>query len=569
MAVEAPVNGVGTTLASSITSTATSLSLTSATGFTNAQYHVLLTDGTNYEIALATALSSTTMTVTRAVEAYNGVTTAFAFASGSTVTVVPTIQSVTNLVNVWGRTVFNVLSYGAKGDGTTDDTTAIQNCINACYAAGGGTVLFPIGVSGTYLISAPIVYRANISYEGGAYNMIPTTVIKTKNGSNLGAGAITAMFVPYNWNNSVGTADQSVRFYNLAFDGNAANNTGIADGIILQNIQPVIEGCQIKNTPGHCVHQTDVMKNGSNITGTAGQTSIKNNWFVTPVGDCYHQTCAAFNAGLDGFFVNNWVWTSNTSNWGFHADKIAGWDVSHNHFYGNYIGIIYGARAYGTHITNNYCENFGVQATASTYYNGFQITLSSGYGTVISDNIVMCSEPSTGVNGYTYYYVVNDSGASAPTDLVFANNMAVCTNATPTTKGTCFVIQAGTQTVTGSFVGNVNGGNVASTTKFTSTKFTTGIISTDTSGGATASSPAFVSGTALQLNTTSDTMLYVTTNTANSLAIAMGPTSAVATTLVATLTSPVGAGYSYRVPKGWYVKITGTIADFTIVAVTC
>ena len=42
--------------------------------------------------------------------------------------------------------VFNVRDFGALGDGSTDDTTAIQNAINACNAAGGGVVYFPDGV---------------------------------------------------------------------------------------------------------------------------------------------------------------------------------------------------------------------------------------------------------------------------------------------------------------------------------------------------------------------------------------------------------------------------------------
>lgn len=43
--------------------------------------------------------------------------------------------------------------YGAAGDGTTDDTTAIQDAIDAVCAAGGGVVYFP---AGTYLISATL-----------------------------------------------------------------------------------------------------------------------------------------------------------------------------------------------------------------------------------------------------------------------------------------------------------------------------------------------------------------------------------------------------------------------------
>jgi len=44
---------------------------------------------------------------------------------------------------------YNVKDYGAKGDGATDDTVAINFCLTACGNAGGGTVYIP---SGTYMI---------------------------------------------------------------------------------------------------------------------------------------------------------------------------------------------------------------------------------------------------------------------------------------------------------------------------------------------------------------------------------------------------------------------------------
>ena len=50
--------------------------------------------------------------------------------------------------------VFDVTKWGATGDGSTDDTRVIQDCIDACEAAGGGTVFFP---SGHYIVTSSLV----------------------------------------------------------------------------------------------------------------------------------------------------------------------------------------------------------------------------------------------------------------------------------------------------------------------------------------------------------------------------------------------------------------------------
>lgn len=61
--------------------------------------------------------------------------------------------------------VFNVLDYGAKGDGKTYDTAAIRATFAAAGAAGGGVVLFPSGytfLSGCFNVSG----NTNVVVEG-------------------------------------------------------------------------------------------------------------------------------------------------------------------------------------------------------------------------------------------------------------------------------------------------------------------------------------------------------------------------------------------------------------------
>jgi polygalacturonase len=60
------------------------------------------------------------------------------------------------------QNICNVLDYGAKGDGKTKDTSAIQKAIDVCAAKGNGTVRLP---ENRKYLSAPLLLRSNITLE--------------------------------------------------------------------------------------------------------------------------------------------------------------------------------------------------------------------------------------------------------------------------------------------------------------------------------------------------------------------------------------------------------------------
>lgn len=64
------------------------------------------------------------------------------------------------------NSVYNIKEFGARGDGTSLDTDAIQETIDACHSNGGGTVYIPAGdyLSGTLILKSHV----NLHLSSGA-----------------------------------------------------------------------------------------------------------------------------------------------------------------------------------------------------------------------------------------------------------------------------------------------------------------------------------------------------------------------------------------------------------------
>src|SRR5437588_5204895 len=81
----------------------------------------------------------------------------------------PDRRNNSNMVQDAGGQVFNVRAYGAKIDGTTDDSPAVQSAIKAASSVGGGEVLIP---SGIVALDSRVNMAANVSVHCSARGTI-------------------------------------------------------------------------------------------------------------------------------------------------------------------------------------------------------------------------------------------------------------------------------------------------------------------------------------------------------------------------------------------------------------
>lgn len=146
-----------------------------------------------------------------------------------------------SIYNVYGHAIdnsspfINVKSdFGAKGDGTTNDSTAIQRALDS-LSTSGGVIFFP---KGTYLLTSSIVFYSNqtLWFESGA------TLLQGASITNLLISHCLAGTTGYN-----GTHDSII--YGATFDGgNYEINNTLAGIVHCKNV--IFDRCTFKNAYG-------------------------------------------------------------------------------------------------------------------------------------------------------------------------------------------------------------------------------------------------------------------------------------------------------------------------------
>lgn len=128
---------------------------------------IWLTDAVAYKFVLKTSAAITIGTYDNVTGNASGVAAGiyatFAAPSGSSLIGYSSNGSVATTVQARLRQYVSVKDFGAVGDGTTDDTTAINNTIIYVNSNGGGAIYVP---PGTYKITNSITVLSNVKFFG-------------------------------------------------------------------------------------------------------------------------------------------------------------------------------------------------------------------------------------------------------------------------------------------------------------------------------------------------------------------------------------------------------------------
>lgn len=168
--------------------------------------------------------------------------------------------------------ITNVKHFGAVGDGTTDDTVAIQAAIDAAVARGGGSVFVP---EGTYLISSALTLDSFVSLVGegiGSKITQSSTTADCVTGTTLQYVTIRDIFID-------GPDSGSGRGIYFSDGGNSSNQNIVMQNVVVSQFgshgivmeTPIISnliGVNSQNNGGHGFYMT---------TSTTGGTSVSFN----------------------------------------------------------------------------------------------------------------------------------------------------------------------------------------------------------------------------------------------------------------------------------------------------
>jgi hypothetical protein len=249
--------------------------------------------------------------------------------------------SLTNVHNkLWRDNVINIKSdYSATGDGSTDDTTAIQNAINAAETNGGGIVFVPLG---TYKCTSALEIQADdIQLVGEGFD----SLLNFSAGiDNAGSGLITGYVHVY----KADTLLKNIRISNLRIKG---DKTKVDSSPTLTDQTP---------------NAIALGQAGANPSGVAHST-IDHCWIEAHANNGIMITSGASQYGIENKILFNRIFDANGTGMATNSGNTTRAQIIGNTLY-NFNGIAIEWSADGAIISNNTIrevENSGISTEAN------------------------------------------------------------------------------------------------------------------------------------------------------------------------------------------------------------
>lgn len=513
----------------------------------------------------------------------------------------------------------SVMDYGADPTGVADSTAAFNNALAAVNTAGGGIVYAP---AGTFKISPTGSPAVGISFMGGGaagYQGVRLVgagndaTILTRNGN----GTLVQFSGP---SSSPSTGSTHTRYCSLESIGiNGSSGTGAAiqcyytDNLLFRDVFVNANGDIVMD----CVEFWDsrilscvfggsgsttassstpnvYLRNSSAASGFGNSTGTTNNIVIDAcrfeaflTGALWIAQGTGSSSGPNTIYIKNCKMETSVVNGGSHLS------VDSNTRAAFVDGLyIYSGGFQGGFSTAQDTISFSGQDSALT-----NVLISDGASATIANGVTVNSTVSgitTAVRNVYGTYTTAPTGKhiniGTTTGHVLVDNCHFNgTDPSILNQITDWIVSSSATNVFGASVGgdsvhrlsvtakgDISWGGGTSSADVVMSRTAAGVLSltsgildpqvgTKTTTAAAVLTPTFANGTASQLSdTTRDYMVYLQIGTAGTaFTLAVGPTSGVANTLMASATPLADELLVVRLPAGWFLKWAGTSTTLT------
>ncbi len=288
----------------------------------------------------------------------------------------------------------DVRAFGAKGDGKTDDTTAIQAAEDSLPDQ-GGTLYFP---PGTFL--GHLIVKSNVHIEGAGIN---ATILELSNGANTDViqSKDFASLTGQNSGNGNRVGVNRVTLDDITINGNSSNNTS-GYGVRKYGGQWNVHDVVIKN----CAQDGVYSEGGSYPGAPLGADSMEDKW--TNVMLTVNSGSGMTWNGPHDSVLDNFIVSSNSGNGINFENESLGTQLKNSHIWGN------SSTGYGLWLKASInLDNDVVEGASGT--GGIGIFVDSG-GAILANGLqVFACETGVYING------VSPGGNSEITGITLSN----------------------------------------------------------------------------------------------------------------------------------------------------